>query len=448
MFRISSLAIVALVLLGTAPNKLDKRDRRTRVRTTVAPPAASTGYTSPYIWEFASPSGTAVASECTCPATLATDTGQAITFSRASSATCVTSAGTGVTCATDQPVIEKRGSWYGVRSEDAVTNLFLRSDELDNSGAWTLNGTPTITANAMQGPFAGMEKIEDTNAAGWQGIYQTVTTGIATGYHYASCWMASGTQTKVTIWTTRTGGSPAQICNFNLTPTPTRYTCVGPNYGTVTNVQVGIYPGIADTNTGYIYVGSCQLERNANINSLGGYDGTSSYIATTSAQVSRAATSLSFTAPATITDAAGCINTAQYWDSNNQNGGTDWINDQIGTQTLDNVLQMSTVIARKLQFYDGTNAPQTAAVAASLKDAWNQSRAGWTTSGGNSSEVQGQNGSNSPVSNMAGAYDGTVDIASKTVRLGSNYAQTRHCNCLVGPTALSNSKTSCTLRTP
>lgn len=409
------------------------------------------GYVSYAAFELASQYASNVNAECECPPGITADTpAVSVSFTRASTALCVKANGTGVTCAANQPVIERRGSWYGIRSEGAATNLFTNSNYfLAAGGTWSTANTPTITGGQQSAPSGATTLIVDDSAAQFEGVFQTVTTGLATGYYYTSCWLASGTQTKATVWVTKTGGSPFTRCEFNLTSTPTRYTCVGPNFTTLpADVQVGLYPGIVATDVGGVYFGGCQLERNSVINALGDYNGTTSYIATTSAQVTRAATSMSITVPAAVSNDNGCARVSTYWDSHNALTGTEWIASQLGAQTNDEVVSYGSLITRKAQFYDGTNSPQTAAIGAALKDSWTQGRAGWTTTGGNASEVGGRTGVSSAVLNSAAAYDGAVSVAGLTLRFGSNYAATRYCNCLIGPTMLDSSRQSCPFEEP
>jgi hypothetical protein len=79
-----------------------------------------------------------------------------VTFTRASSATFIDSAGTLQTAAVDVPRFNHNpttGESLGLLVEEARTNSLLRSEEFDNA-AWPRSGTtlPTITANAAVAP--------------------------------------------------------------------------------------------------------------------------------------------------------------------------------------------------------------------------------------------------------------------------------------------------------
>ena len=119
-------------------------------------------------FEFAPASGAGMGANCACAAVTGAK-GEALTFTRASSATCTKTNGgtlggfatTGiangdlVTCANDQPRIEYDGfGGLGILAEPARTNLQIQSAALDNAAytddavgaaAPTLNGANTAT---------------------------------------------------------------------------------------------------------------------------------------------------------------------------------------------------------------------------------------------------------------------------------------------------------------
>ena len=113
-------------------------------------------------FEFAPASGQGMTAACTC-ANPTGVRGEAMTFTRASSATCskrglaTTSIANGdiVTCASDQSRVEPSVSSLGLRVEGARTNDVLRSQELDNA-AWSAASSgvavPTVTADQAVAP--------------------------------------------------------------------------------------------------------------------------------------------------------------------------------------------------------------------------------------------------------------------------------------------------------
>lgn len=445
--RAIAWALAVIAGMASAQDRFERiceRADRTKARTLGCVYGGVAAYASPYTFEFASPSSTVMPAECTCPASIESDTGTALTFSRASAAQCLNSSNTYVQCADNQPVVETAGTWRGVRVETASTNLFLRSNELDNA-AWT--ATAVVTPNAYTGPEgANMDQLDDDQAGTIEGVSQDVAT-TSSGFYYMSCWLRSGSHSVARMVFTGTGSAAGDTaCNFNLTTTPGRYTCVSGSYaGTITSLNAFVGVGSAAASAGTIGAGSCQLERQGTISSLGGYNGVTSYIPTVAAQVTRAAVAFNFTVPAAIANAEGCMKLSTYWGSQGS-AAPDWVYDQGGAQTVDNALVWGSLIARKTQFYDGTNATQTAAIDADLSDAWIQARGGWIASG-SATEVSAQKASGTPVT-ATGTYDGAMSLASQTFRFGMNYAATRSCNCLIGPTIMHTSKTSCPLVTP
>jgi hypothetical protein len=93
-----------------------------------------------------------------------------ITFTRASSATYIDSAGTLQTAATDVPRFDHNpatGESLGLLVEEARTNLVLRSEEFDNA-SWSKTGS-SVTANtttAPDGTSTADKLVEDTSTGG------------------------------------------------------------------------------------------------------------------------------------------------------------------------------------------------------------------------------------------------------------------------------------------
>lgn len=440
------LLLATALASGLAYSKPRNRfEDRFRMLAPIPVVAAGSSYTSAYVFEFGSPTNT-ILSECACPASLLSDTGQAITFARASSGTCVKSDGTGVVCANNQPAIEKRGNWYGVLIERAVTNVLLQSDAIDQSPWTNIGSLPAVTANALQGPFAGMELMNDTSAAEFQGRGQSGLAISGSGFVGFSCWLAAGTASSVIMQIGGAGDSGGNTnCSYSgLSSTPTRYSCLSGNFGGfLTSVSIDVIVGTSTGATGSVYIGSCQVERNAAISALGGYRQASSYIPTTASAATRAASTATFTMPAGITDSEGCMRVSAYYDTWRNTSQPVLTAKQLGVGGTDNIISINT--ASKGQFYDAVNIPVTTAIA-TVKDAMLQVRAGWKSSN-SSSEVTAQSGTTA-TSTATGSYDGTVGTPGATSYLGGDSAGGTQCNCWVGHTVAHTVKTSCPLVTP
>jgi hypothetical protein len=117
------------------------------------------------LFEFAPASGLGMGAACAC-ATPTGAKGEVVTFTRASSATCLKGNtttgiqnGDMVTCGTNQARVMPGGDGsggLGLLSERSRTNIALRSQEFDNAAVWvpasSVCGAITITANAATAP--------------------------------------------------------------------------------------------------------------------------------------------------------------------------------------------------------------------------------------------------------------------------------------------------------
>ena len=444
MKRLAFLLLVPVLLMGTSPNKFDRRDRSNRlVRMSPISSGGAAAYTSPYTFEFGAFGSTNLATECGCPSTLTADTGQAITFARSSSGTCVKADGTGVVCASGQAVVEKRNTLYGLIIERAGTNVLLQSDAIDQSPWTNIGSFPAVTVDALQGPFAGMELMNDASAAEFRGRGQSGLAISGAGFVGFSCWLAAGTASSVIMQIGGAGDSGGNTnCSYSgLSATPTRYSCLSGNFGAfLTSVSIDVIVGTNTAATGTVYIGSCQVERNAAISALGGYRQATSYIPTTASAATRAASSATFTMPAGIVDAEGCLKTTAYYNTWNNTSQPIYVAKQFGVGAGDNLISLN--LNSKGQFYDLVNVPVTTAVA-TVKDAVLQVRAGWRSSG-SASEVTAQSGTTATAT-AAGSYDGTLGASGATSYLGGDSSGGTQCNCWVGHTAAHTSKTSCPL---
>lgn len=190
--------------------------------------------------------------------------GETLTFTRATASLCIPSSGVATTVASGQPAVQPRG----ILSWRLRTNLFLRSDEIDNA-SWVDVGTPGTTGAAWTMPDNGVtgETITDNDGAAFEGETQTVA--IATQDLYTCSWyVRAGTASTASLIITGTGNAAGNTtCNFSgLTATTTRIECpTAAAYGAgLTNVACAIRVGSVVGTTGTLNVGWAQLE-------VGGY---------------------------------------------------------------------------------------------------------------------------------------------------------------------------------
>lgn len=257
-------------------------------------------------FELAPANGAGLGAACACAA-ITTAQGNAITWARASSAYC-TKEGTAVSgltttsmalCTSALPRVERDGDGFlGLRYEQAKTNSLLRSEELSNV-AWT--ATATVTADQAVAPWGAtvLDQLSDASGAAQQGVSQVVAS-TAQVRNVVSCYVRAGTATSATITLTGTGNS-AGDCTASLTGLSTdsinRISCASSTAYTagITAKTVAITVGDAVGVTGTIMAGGCQLEDAFPL---------TSYIATTSAAVTRATDSEPTIAGLTLTSLA------------------------------------------------------------------------------------------------------------------------------------------------
>lgn len=144
-----------------------------------------------------------------------------ITFTRASSATRYNSSGTLVSMVTDQPRIDYdpiTGACKGLLIEEQRTNLLTYSEQLDNA-AWT-KGDATITANALAAPDGAITADKLVSNVSTAYPRATATVSVTTGNKYtysvfakAGEWVFLSLQAGGTLWQSQ--GSSAGV-RFNL----------------------------------------------------------------------------------------------------------------------------------------------------------------------------------------------------------------------------------------
>jgi hypothetical protein len=163
-------------------------------------PATMGGVTGAF-FEFAPASGAGMGAACACTAPTGAK-GEALTFTRASTAMCTATASGGlattgiangdlVLCTTNAPRVEyDSAGTKGLLVEGARTNSVLRSQEL-NDAQWTTVGTAmTVTANAGTAPDGTLtaERLQIPATSG-SGLSLRAQTGLTSGAHTASCYV-------------------------------------------------------------------------------------------------------------------------------------------------------------------------------------------------------------------------------------------------------------------
>jgi len=227
-----------------------------------------------------------------------------ITFTRASTGTYTGSNGLLQTAAVDQSRIDYNpatGEKLGLLVEEQRTNLLSRSSEFDNA-SWTKSNV-TVTANATTAPDGTLaaDVLTETTATGAHSFYRLPGLGIAT-YTYSFYAKANG-RTKVQV-SQESGGNSLFTLSGAGTATAqgantvsiqdvgngwyrcsTTFTVTGA-FGIYMTLHNGSTTSYTGDGTSGIYVWGAQLETGAF---------PTSYIPTTTAQVTRSADVASIT---------------------------------------------------------------------------------------------------------------------------------------------------------
>lgn len=268
------------------------RDRaQGRMRVCGQNPLATTG--APPAFEFAPVNGAGMGTACACT-TPTGSKGEAMTFTRASSATCLKgnlttgiANGDMVTCSSGQPLIEHGGDGtLGILMEEGRTNTFLWSDAFDNV-AWTKLGqgdgtTPVVTADQAIAPSGATtaDRVDFSSCTtGRSVVYQIASfngTGVASVFG-----KAVGTACSIAVC-----GSAGQCTRATMQPGS--WTRLISPAGSFTNGGTTPFVGNACADEGAaaaacsVYLAADQVEAGAFA---------SSYIATTTVAATRAAAS-------------------------------------------------------------------------------------------------------------------------------------------------------------
>lgn len=244
--------------------------------------------------------------ECT-GSSLSGTKGQALTFTRASSAYCTKSDGTMVLLTNDQPRLET----HGFLIEEARTNLTIRSEEF-NSG-WTCTNV-TVTANSTAAPDGVTDA--DTLSTAVAGSYCESTAFTITGANAAASLYVrttSGTQAGAYVLRDTTAGADRCTGSFTASTTWARRTdCTSAAISTGNSHVLRVYPG-GVAGTGTIVAWGAMTETP----SAGGVSASTSYVATAGTSASRSADIASFGAAYAPTAEFSIAMTARGTNPNN-----------------------------------------------------------------------------------------------------------------------------------
>lgn len=344
-------------------------------------------------------SGVGVGAECDGTVPTQPD-GGTITFTRASSATCLTGDGVISALTTDQPAIQRApyAAGFGAKGlvwETSTTNEALRSEAFDNA-AWT--ATAAVTANtdvAPDGTTTG-DTLTDSSAVAKQGVVQVITTTNLQQRSF-SVFVKPGTVTGVTLTVTGVGASDGnKTCDIDVLgggrckrigPASPWYRCACSALNgwspTLTAISASITVGMDAADQGTISVWGAQFE-GADV--VGNWPEVTSYIPTTNAAATRAATTWYIPVPGTVTAALGCIG-ATGWGPR-FDGAQDWgfaSCGMFGWEGNVSRLPFLTSGVNGCVAFDGVNVSASASLStADHYNAFIRGSARWTTAAGGS----------------------------------------------------------------
>lgn len=412
-------ALIALTVLLGGDVRLERMDRIDRMRTgsVAAPP----------LFEFAPANGTGMGAACACT-TPTGSAGETLTFTRASSGTCLKGGtttdianGDMVTCSTNEPRVMPGGDGsggLGLLVEGAVTNVCLRSQEFENA-AWTLtqsgSSNPVVTANQAVAPdgTTTADRVQFAAAvAGFSVIYQSAGSGA-----YAGSFFIKGNGTSGTIQADcHTGASDnCTTCSYNAS-TWTRCSCTA-GAGTPLFI-IGPNPagcGGGAQSAADVFLWGAQIE-------AGSF--ATSYIATTGAGVARETEAASVEVTAGIVNAAGSV-AATVNIPNAAGGMLNFANSTyrpLYAAGVDN-----------LRMFDGTTVLTAASLAASTVTRVWSSWTGATMTVTNATTGIGN----------TGAFDGDMMNAKTTMEIGTGTTGAGPINSVIKQVCLDSSPTRC-----
>lgn len=358
------------------------------------------------LFEFAPPNAAGMTPACACTAPTGAK-GEALTFTRASSGTCLVGSTTSgiangdmVTCSTNQSRVMPGGDGsggLGLLVEGTRTNTSLRSQELENAVWVPLNNgiaAPTITANAAVAPdgTTTAERFQAAAATGanYSELFQTAGCTASTASTASIFIKGNGTSgsfdfgvsgsTAVCTQCTYVAGSWSRCTiPFNLGGTPGIF--FGP---TSPGVNAGCGGQAADV---FLWGPDCEV---------GAY--ATSYIATVGAPVTRATDSAKFGGVAAVASTGSAAATVILYS-----GTVDAVNHPAVISTNAGGRYVYAWEQIGARFFDGTNTfvqalTYTPNVAKRIFSFWS----------GASATV----GSSTDNLSTSGAFDGTMDTAN------------------------------------
>lgn len=215
-----------------------------------------------------------------CSTTAPTGTkGEVLAFTRASVATCTKTASGGlattgiangdlVSLAANQARVEfdslGRLKLFAEGSgASGFTDNLIRDAEMCNV-AWTNVGTPACATDALAGPWGTttMDSITDNDAAAFEGRTQTIADTSLTRHTVACYVKGDASTTKATLTLVGTGNAAGDCTGTSTVINQTTSTRVWCNSGAayaagLAAVVVAIKVGTATTDTGTLYIESC-----------------------------------------------------------------------------------------------------------------------------------------------------------------------------------------------
>lgn len=208
-----------------------------------------------------------------------------ITFTRASSATYFDEFGVMRTVSSNVPRIDHNpvtGECLGLLVEEQRTNLLTYSEQFDNA-AWHKLGTSVVSANAISAPDGTVSADLISNCTGYDNRFSNLTPVTISGggtYTFSVYVRSSGNGSKAMLQLGSSGGTYKTVSVVkSLAQEWNRFDLQITTNSDNTGLFVIIY---GDVGTSEFYVWGAQLEAGAF---------PTSYIPTTSAQVTRAADS-------------------------------------------------------------------------------------------------------------------------------------------------------------
>ncbi len=184
----------------------------------------------------------------------------------------------------------------GIMVEEGTTNVWLNSEAVD---LW-LRANSSVTANAVAGPFGG-NNADRVNFGGITNDWDIVYQGTFTGTYTWSAWLKTADGSSKTVYVTWGAPDAAKRVTLTVDGTWRRYTALVTPSGE--NVHLGNHQ--FHTPAGWsafsLDVWGAQLEQKAYA---------TSYMATTSASVTRSAETLTISTAGVLDPAQG---TAEFW---------------------------------------------------------------------------------------------------------------------------------------